>query len=509
VRTERGAPLSVDEVLELDGIGQAKLLRRGEVTPLELVEAACTRINGRNPTVNAVVTEMADRASEWAAMPLGAGPLAGVPMLLKDLTASCEGVRRTEGSVFLRDHVDQHDSELVRRLKAAGLLIVGKTSTSEFGNVSSTEPALFGPCQNPWQLGRTAGGSSGGSAAAVAAGMVAIGHATDSGGSIRTPAACCGLFGLKPTRGRNPFGPDSGSNVLGGLMAEHVVTRSVRDSAAVLDATSGPDVGDPYRCSRPDRPFLVETNRRPRRLRIAYTVNWDGWGSLHPECERSIRDVAKLCSDLGHDVVEAHPDLELEPLFTEYFELWGDGAGWLVDDWASRVGRSPEVGELECLTDALANRARGRTSADHLRTIEHMVRATRVLGQFLRDHDVWLTSTLREPPLPLGGLTGPPDDPLSGAYADMRFTLFEPIANMTGHPAMSVPLSQSVDGLPIGSHFTGRFADEATLFGLAAELEDARPWSARRPPEVYRSTDREVVIRQSVHIATKSAPGGA
>lgn len=296
-------PLS-NELALLDAIAQAELVRRKEVKPIEMVEAAIERIERVNPAINAVVTPMFDEARAAAGGTLPDGPFTGVPFLLKDLLAAYAGVRMTSGSAFLRDFVPDHDSELVARHKRAGLIVVGKTNTPEYGIMPTTEPALFGPTRNPWDTTRATGGSSGGSAAAVAAGLVAFAHGNDGGGSIRIPASCCGVFGLKPTRARNPLGPDFG-DMFSGLVAEHALTRSVRDSAALLDATSGSEIGDPYCAPPPARPFLHEVGADPGKLRIAFTTVAPSGATVHPDCVRAVIDAAKLCSDLGHEVVEA------------------------------------------------------------------------------------------------------------------------------------------------------------------------------------------------------------
>src|SRR6185369_9512325 len=280
-----------------------------EVKPIELIDAAIERIERINPAINAVVTPMFDSARDAASGKLPDGPFTGVPFLLKDLLASYAGVRMTSGSAFLHDFVPTHDSELVARYKRAGLIVVGKTNTPEYGIMPTTEPALFGPSRNPWDVTRATGGSSGGSAAAVASGMVPFAHGNDGGGSIRIPASCCGLFGLKPTRARNPLGPDFG-DMFSGLVAEHALTRTVRDSAALLDATSGPDVGDPYHAPAPARPFLHEVGVEPRKLRIAVATSTPSGSPLHPDCVAAVKDAAKLCSDLGHNVEEASPKLD-------------------------------------------------------------------------------------------------------------------------------------------------------------------------------------------------------
>src|SRR5437660_4307171 len=295
----------LDESAWMDATALAELVRRGEVAATELVEAAIGRIEQLNPALNAVVTPMFDRALGEARGGMPAGPFAGVPFLLKDLAVECAGVRFTEGSAFLRDNVSTHDQELVRRLRRAGLVILGKTNTPEFGLLPTCEPALFGPARNPWDLGRTPGGSSGGSAAAVASGMVPAAHGNDLGGSIRYPASCCGLFGLKPTRARNPLGPEFG-DVVSGLAVEHALTRSVGDRAALLDATSGPDLGDPYAAPPPVRPFALEVGADPGRLRIAFTVRTVEGELAHPDCAASARRSPGLRSRQSHAVVDAH-----------------------------------------------------------------------------------------------------------------------------------------------------------------------------------------------------------
>ncbi|MBT8370078.1 MAG: amidase, partial [Deltaproteobacteria bacterium] len=272
-----------DDFARLDAIAQAELVRKKEVQPIELVEASIARIERWNPILNAVVTPMYELARAAAVGQLPDGPFTGVPFLLKDILASYAGVKMTLGSNLLKDYVPDHDSELVVRLKRAGLIVVGKTNLPELGILPTTEPQLFGPCRNPWDTQRTVGGSSGGAAAAVAAGMVPMAHASDGGGSIRIPASCCGVFGLKPTRARNPLGPDFG-DVISGLVVEHAVTRTVRDSAALLDATAGPDVGDPYLAPDPERPFLQEVGIDPGKLRIAFTTRSSTGAPVHADC---------------------------------------------------------------------------------------------------------------------------------------------------------------------------------------------------------------------------------
>ncbi|MFQ5899590.1 MAG: amidase [Candidatus Methylomirabilia bacterium] len=469
-----------DDFTLLDATAQAELVRRKEVKAIELVEAAIDRIECLNPTLNAVVTPMYELARKAVSSPLPDGPFAGVPFLLKDLAAEYAGVRLTEGSAFLADHISDHDSELVRRHRRAGLIVAGKTNTPEFGILPTAEPRLFGASRNPWDTSRTTGGSSGGSAAAVAAGLVPMAHANDGGGSIRIPASCCGLFGLKPTRARNPLGPDYG-DVFSGLIAEHAVTCSVRDSAALLDATSGPDLGDPYRAPPPTRPFLQEVGADPGRLRIAFTTVAPTGVPVHADCLTAVREAAALCSELGHEVVEAAPTVDGGLLTRGFITLWSAGCAWGIDDWARRTGRTPAPDQFEPLTWALYERGRQNSAPAYLLALQDLQRLARDIAHFFVHYDVWLTPTLAEPPPPLGTFDSPPGNPLQGLRRSGAFAPFTAICNATGQPAMSVPLFWNAGGLPVGTHFIGRFGDEATLFRLAGQLEAARPWASRRP----------------------------
>lgn len=465
----------------LDATAQAELVRKKEVKPIELVDAAIERIERVNPQVNAVITPMYDEARAAANSELPAGPFTGVPFLLKDLLAAYAGVRMASGSAFLKDFVPDHDSELVARYKRAGLVVVGKTNTPEYGIMPTTEPALFGPSRNPWDTTRATGGSSGGSAAAVASGMVPFAHGNDGGGSIRIPASCCGLFGLKPTRARNPLGPDFG-DMFSGLVAEHALTRSVRDSAALLDATSGPDVGDPYWAPPPARPFLQEVGADPGKLRIAFTTAAPSGVQIHPDCITAVNDAARLCSGLGHEVVEAAPKLNGELLAPMFMVIWSAGCAWTIDGAAHGLGRQPSADQFEPATWALYQMGLAQTGAGYMMALAWIQAASREVARFMLDYDVWMTPTLGEPPLPLGSFDATSDDPMAGMRRAVQFVPFTPVCNMTGQPAMSVPLHWSDQGLPVGTHFVGRFGDEATLFRLAAQLEAARPWAARRPP---------------------------
>lgn len=473
------------ELTWLDAIAQAELVRLGEVTPLELVDAAIHRIEQLNPQLNAVITPMYDLARSAAQSPLPSGPFAGVPFLLKDLQAAFAGVPMSAGSRWLRDFKPNGDSELVKRYKRTGLIVIGKTNTPEFGLLPTTEPEAFGATRNPWDVTRTPGGSSGGSAAAVAAGMTAFAHANDGGGSIRIPAACCGLFGLKPTRGRNPLGPHFG-DIFSGLVVEHAVTRSVRDSAALLDATAGYDPGDPYIAPVPARPFLHEVGAPPGKLRIAFSTQAYTGVPVHSECIAAVQDAAKLCADLGHEVTEAAPLLNGEMLSKAFFTVWAAGCAWTIDSYSFAVGGQPAPDEIEPLTRVMIEIGRKRSAPEYLLAVQTLQIFARRVAQFMESYDVFLTPVLAEPPLSLGTLAATSDDAMAGMKRSGLFTPFTALQNMTGQPAMSVPLywssAEASAGLPLGVQFVGRYGDEATLFRLAAQLELARPWADKHPP---------------------------
>lgn len=463
----------------VDGVSQAELVRRKELTARELVEAAIARIERFNPALNAVVTSLYDAALSAAEQPIGSGPLAGVPFLLKDLLASYGGAKTTCGSKFLRDFVCDHDSELVKRLKRAGLIIIGKTNTAEFGLLPTTEPELFGPTLNPWDPTRTPGGSSGGAAAAVAGGLVPLAHGNDGGGSIRIPASCCGVFGIKPTRARNPLGPDFG-DIMNGLVVEHALTRSVRDSAALLDVTAGPDLGDPY-CTPPlERPLLEEVGRDPGRLRIAFTAIC-GETRAHPDCVRALHDCAGVLARLGHEVEEDAPSFDRRSFRQAFNIVWATGCAKSIKGAVRAVGRTPMEEELEPFTRALYELGKEQTASAYLQAVERLQRIARKVAGFFVDYDVLLTPTLAEPPVPLKTFAVTAEDPLAVIDRAWNFAPFTALANATGQPAMSVPLFWNDTGLPIGSHFLGRFGEEGKLFRLGSQLEAEKPWAKKTP----------------------------
>jgi amidase len=466
----------------LDATAQAELVRKKEVTPLELVDAAIERIERLNGTLNAVVTPLFEQARKTAKGKLPDGPFTGVPFLIKDLGAFYAGVPQTTGTAFCKDYVPDHDSELVIRQKQAGLIFVGKTNTPEIGILPTTEPHLFGPCKNPWNTAHSTGGSSGGSAAAVASGMVPLAHANDGGGSIRIPAACCGLFGLKPTRARNPLGPDFG-DLMDGFVVEHCVSRSVRDSAALLDATAGPDIGDPYCAPPQERPYIEEVGADPGKLRIALLTNVPTGGEIHQDCIDAVRDAAKLCESLGHDVAEATLEVDAGMVNQAFMAMFSaGGAGMLIDGMAMLMGKTPTPDQFEPLTWAVYQMGKEVKAVDYLLARTYLQQVSRMIARFMIDYDIVLTPTLAKPPVELGWMESPPDDPLLGLMRAAEYVPYTPICNFTGQPAMSVPLYWNAHGLPIGTHFIGRFGDEAMLFRLAAQLEEARPWADRRPP---------------------------
>ena len=471
---------SHSELVGLDATRCAALVRAGELTSLELVDAAIDRAEQVNGTLNAIVTEMYDHARETARVHSGAGIFAGVPFLVKDFLAEVEGVRLTEASAFLGNHVPAEDSELVRRFRAAGLVFIGKTNTPELAIGPTTEPRLFGATRNPWDIARTPGGSSGGAAAAVAARVVPMAHGNDAGGSIRIPASCCGLVGLKPSRGRVPLGPHYG-DLFSGLVSELGVTRSVRDTAALLDAVAGPATGDPYFPAPPARSYTAEAERSPGPLKIGFSVESPLGDAIDPECERAVRDAAALCESLGHVVEEACPDYEAETLWTKFTTMLSAGAAWVIADWERRTGQTAEPDHFEPFVWAFAERGRSLGAHDYLLAVQDMQRTVRDVSAFFERFDLWLTPTLGQPPVELGTLVYRGGDPFELRRRCGRFSPWTWIGNASGQPAISVPLHWTETGLPVGMHFVARWGDEATLIRLAGQLERARPWAERCP----------------------------
>ncbi|MDF1792822.1 MAG: amidase [Thalassobaculaceae bacterium] len=463
-----------------DALSLAGLIRAGEVTGEEVLEAALERADAVNPTLNAIVSRNDGAARGRVAGDVPEGPLAGVPFLLKDLGAMQEGVSMGNGSRLWKDFIAPIDVTYTERAEAAGLVIFGRTNTPELGIAWTTEPVANGPTRNPWNLDHSAGGSSGGAAAAVAAGIVPVAHATDGGGSIRIPAANCGLFGLKPTRARNPAGPVVGEG-WSGLSTGHVVSRSVRDSAALLDATHGPAPGDPYAAPIPNGAFLDEVGRDPGKLRVALHLTGLDGTPLHPENKAAAEAAAKLFADLGHEVEEAMPELDTAAL-RDALNVIIAGNLWVgISARCKQLDREPDGEGLEKVTWAWAKYGRERLASDYAGAVAAIHQAGRQLAAFYERYDVMLSTVMRNPPRPLGYLgqdTRDLDDYLDALADEMPVT---PLANMTGTPAMSLPLAWSHDGLPIGIHVGGAFGREDLLLRLAAQIEAAHPWADKRP----------------------------
>ncbi|ACG77614.1 6-aminohexanoate-cyclic-dimer hydrolase [Phenylobacterium zucineum HLK1] len=457
-----------------DAVGLAELVARGEVSAGELLDAAVTRMAEVNPRINAVTLDLSDVARTAAP---GSGPLAGVPFLLKDLGATLAGTVTSGGSKLFADAAAEADSATTRLYKAAGLNIFGKTNTPEFGLWPVTESEHLGVCRNPWDLARTPGGSSGGAAAAVAAGIVPAAHASDGGGSIRTPAACCGLFGMKPSRGRVSFAPQGEG--WAGASVQHAVTRSVRDSAALLDAVCAPQPGDPYFLPPPERPFLEAAGRDPGRLRIGFTTAALQSQALDPECAEAVRDAAKLCEDLGHAVEEVKVPGDFPAMQAAAGLVIAASVAANLDAEAERRGRPVGKGEVEGLTMATYRRGQGVTGSAYVQALATLHAFGRDVAALFETYDVLLLSTLGRPAIPIGWIFEDRDQIADRLFSFMPNT--QPFNN-SGQPAMTVPLAWSGEGLPIGLQFVGRTGEEAMLFSLAGQLERARPWFDRVAP---------------------------
>jgi amidase len=488
-----------------DALGLAELVRTRQVTPAELVDEALARIDRGNPVINAVIHRLDERARAAAAAPLAdpSAPFAGVPFLAKDLLSTWQGERQGNGSRLMDGYVAPADSELTRRYKRAGIVLVGKTNTPECGLIPVTEPRSAGITRNPWDPTRTPGGSSGGSGAAVAAGFVPMAGGGDGGGSIRIPAACNGLFGLKPTRARTPIGPVIGEAWLG-CAVEHVLTRSVRDSAAMLDAIHGADPGAPYAAPAPARPFLAEVGAAPGKLRIALTTRpLLPADPVHPDGVEAVTATATLLRELGHEVVEDHPTFDAAQFAVDFIYMLVAETAADVRAMEAVVGRRARRGDLEPQTAVLARLGNAVSAVDYAAAARRIRTVGRALAPFFATYDLLLTPTLAQLPLEIGALTPRGADkffldaalnlPLgklllrAGALQKIaakswNFTPFTAVFNASGQPACSVPMHWNAAGLPVGIQLVGRFGDEATLLRVASQLEQARPWKERRPP---------------------------
>lgn len=464
---------------QYDGLGLARLVRQGEVTARELLEAALARIGAHNPQLNAVVTPLYDAARAEIARGLPPGPFQGVPFLVKELVASVAGAATTSSSRLYANQMPAADSEIVARFRRAGLVIAGKTNSPEFGLSPATESLLYGITGNPWRLDLSPGGSSGGAAAAVASGMVPLAHATDGGGSIRIPASCCGLFGLKPTRARITAGPEGGEG-LNGLANQHVVSRSVRDSAALLDAIAGPMPGDPYMAVPPERPYLEEVGRAPGCLRVAYARAAPTGVPLDPACVAAVEDAARLCEQLGHHVEEAAPAFDALALQRGFEMVFA--ANTMANIARVTAGAMPDRDLVEPMTYALAELGRTFSAAEYILNLQSLHRESRRIAGFFSRYDIWLTPTLAQTPRPIGYFDIESGDVRAWLAKLAAFVPFTYPFNITGQPAASVPLYWSADGIPVGCQFAARYGEEGLLLRLCAQLEQARPWFDRRPP---------------------------
>lgn len=490
------------EYSRYDAVGLAELVRRGEVDAASLVEEAIARIERVDSRLNAVVCKLYAQARAAAREKRFEGKLGGVPFLIKDFFQTVRGTPTTSGSRFYRGHVAEDDTELVRRYRSAGLIFVGKTNAPELALLPTTEPELHGPARNPWDVGRSPGGSSGGAAAAVAAGIVPVAHGGDGGGSIRIPASCCGLFGLKPTRARTPLGPIA-SEHWSGFTVEHAISRSVRDSAVLLDLTAGPEPTSPYHAPPPLRSFADEVRTPPGRLKIAFHSEPAMPSGLHPDVVAAVDDAARLCESLGHRLTEVRPRHDRERLVQAFFTvIAAQASADLVE--AARLSERPLARrDFETETWLLGMLGRRFKAVDYALALRTLQAEARRLASLYAEYDVVLTPTLACPPLPLGALRAKGAEAVLQAFVvrtDLKaafeipgvieravsrvfdFMPFTPVANFTGQPSMSVPLSWNAQSLPIGVMFTAKFGDEGTLFRLAGQLEEARPWANRRPP---------------------------
>jgi len=470
----------MDDFSEHDGLSLAGLVAKGEVTPLELVDAAIERIERHNPALNAVVHKAYDEARKVAQGPLPDGPFKGVPFLIKDLGLPVAGWPRTYGSRFAAGWVDKEDCGLTRRYRESGVVLLGKTNTPEYGITGVTEGGYLGPCRNPWNPDHVSGGSSGGAASAVASGMVPLAHASDGLGSIRIPAACCGLVGLKVTRDRNPNLPD-GDNYAMGFSVDHVVTRTVRDSAAMLDATGRPEPGAPFEAPHKARPYMEEIERSPGRLRIAWSSETPSGRPIDPQIQAALERTAALLKGLGHEVVEKGLGIDYRALYTARGPVSGANFAANIARLSAMLGREPQEHELEPLTWAALKSGRKVTGEQAFRGWQDLRDLNRKTLMFFEDYDVYLCPVLGTPVPPVGLIDPVAVDPQELNKRQSKAFPYTPPFNFSGQPSLSLPLEMDDAGLPIGMMFTARFADEATLLRLAAQLEKEAPWKGRRP----------------------------
>ncbi len=461
-------------------MGLAALVRSGEVRPIELLEAAISRAEDVNPQINAICHAMYEDARTDVNLQAQSGPLSSVPFLLKDITTHVAGWPMSSGSMVFRDHVSAFDSNIVKRYRDAGLVLFGRTTSPEFAYGCSSESKLFGATRNPWNLARSSGGSSGGAAAAVSAGIVPVAQGGDAGGSIRIPASWCGLFGLKPTRARTPTGPIYGAFL--GFSSTHVVSRSVRDSALLLDLTLGPDDGAPYYPEAPARPYLDAVGADPGRLRIAVQRRSFDDTQVAPDCSLALDDAARLCEDLGHEIVEVDFRFDHARLRQTYYTVWPALLLRSLNHYAQQTGRPWQLDDLETFVADHVERAKAFTAQDFVEGLESMHAVSHDFRRQSETFDIVLSPTTANLAPQIGVLdpSSPNRDELDREI--QAAVAFTQIYNLTGQPAASVPLYWTAGGMPVGVQIAARYGDETSIFKLASQLEQARPWIDRLPP---------------------------
>ena len=469
--------LKFDDYRKLDALALAQGIRQGEFTAAEVLETAIVAAQRINPTINAIVEPLYDYARNQLEQGLPQGPFAGVPFLLKDLGLMLEGTHTTEGSRFFKDQVAAYSDTMVQRYLDAGFLMMGKSASPEFGGTATTESILFGDTRNPWDLSKTTGGSSGGSAAAVAAGILPLANATDGGGSIRIPASCCGLFGMKPSRARTPRGPKTIHEI---MSVTHCVSRSVRDSAALLDATAGPELGAAGGPPAPATAFLAASKMAPKKLRIGLVTTPVSRTPVHANCIDAVMHTAKLCESLGHVVEPVELGISPATFFGATGDIMAAGTVAKVKAREHVLGRRVTENDLEPLTWLRYQAALNNTAADYVKAVQAVHQIGRDMSILHQTYDVLLSPTLANPPLDLGKLALTRMD--KGYEMDVvSYSAFTMLFNATGAPAMSVPLYWNAAGLPIGTMFAADFGNEALLYSLAGQLEQAQPWFDRVP----------------------------
>ena len=470
--------MGLDNYSSYDALGLAALIKGKKIKPAEVMDAAIAKAETLNPKLNAIVFTAFDDARARAKGKLPKGAFTGVPMLLKDMRANVAGWPTRSGSRFVPATPATFESTIVTRFRAAGLIPLGKTNVPEFGILPTTECKLYGPAHNPWNLAHSPGGSSGGSAASVAAGIVPIAHATDGGGSIRIPASACGLVGLKSTRGRITQGPEAG-DATSGLSMDGVVTKSVRDTAAALDAVCGIDYGDPYFAPPPEGSYLDGIKRKPRRLRIAVSLKMMNGTDHDPEVTAAVKATAKLCESLGHHVEVTDPPLDAGALIGAFSTVWCANVAYQLDTLQQQTGIAPSLAVVEGLTMGLYEMGKRLSAVDLTMARQTMMRAGRQIAKWHETYDCWLTATLGRPPMKLGTLDIDETDVQKGFAPNFGYVPFTSMQNSTGTPGINLPLNWSKSGLPLGVQFTARAGGEMTLLKLAAELEKASPWAHR------------------------------